>query len=157
MVVMLRWSMCVGMLACITACGGFPQSPAVEATQLFAAESKIVLAAAEEILARQGYVFETAELNDGMLVGQQVETVRGTGRDAYLKGSVIRTQVVVEAAPAESGTEVLASFNINVQRATGERRTWSPETPQASRLRRQFYSELQDELSGSFTYSSFGQ
>ena len=151
---MLRRLMCAGLLGCMVGCAGLLRTPPTEPTQFFAAEAKLVLAAAEEVLARQGYVFEPIEPNDGMLVGQQVERVPGTGRDAYLKGSVVRTQVVVEAAPSESGTEVLASFNINVEQRTGERRTLSPETPQAARLRRQFYAELQSELGDSFTSSS---
>jgi len=133
------------VLLLLSGCARDTNAPPPSNDRFYALQARTVLEAAEEVLRNQGYVFEENELDLGILVGRQVErTTRG--RDSVIKGTIINTQVAVEATESEGGTDLLASFNISTQRPTGERRTFSSETPQAQRLRRQFYSELELQL-----------
>ncbi len=143
------WGRPIGLLSLVLllACAQAPldgETP-VEAERFYPAEARVLLETAEDLLLSQGYVFEENELDLGILVGQQIEQV-SRGRGSTIKGTIIRTQVVVEASAEGAGTAVLASFNISIERPTGERRTLTSETPQARRLRRDFYTELEAQL-----------
>jgi len=136
-------------VACVTN----PDVGAAARAQHFSADTPVVLDAAEEVLSRQGYVFEDIQLDDGVRIAQQIEQItRPRGSD--IKGTIVRTQVVIEATPDATGTNLSATFNISLRRPTGERRTFSPETPQASRLRREFYMDLINELGEVYTSSA---
>ena len=136
-------------------CGLFaPLESEGDDTEFYSEKQSVVLAAAEDLLARKGYVFEETELDYGMLVGSQVERVRQRRtRDAFPRDTLVRTQVVLEVSPRGAGTDLRATFSIEVERPTGERRSWPPETSPAKRLRRSFYSELRQELDGSLASS----
>ena len=128
-------------------CAATPDSEEPGATEFFAADATLVLEVAEDLLARQGYVFEESELSYGMLVGQQLERVEERrSRDSFPRETLVRTQVVIEASARGDGTDIRATFSISLRRATGERRTWSPETPPALKLQRKFYVELREQV-----------
>ena len=105
----------------------------------------LVLEAAVSVLNQEGYVLSPVDLNLNVLTGLQERTLP-RGQDGLLPGTLLTTQIVVEANPSGAGTQLVATYSIRSRRPTGEVRVWVSESPLGQRLRSRFVAALREEL-----------
>jgi hypothetical protein len=109
------------------------------------AEPALVREALVAVLTRDGYVLEPSDPELTFLSGRQERTV-SRFEFGLLPGTELTTEVVVEAEPSGSGTNVLATYSIRSRLKTGESRIWVSESPLAEHTRQGMLADLRAEL-----------
>src|SRR5689334_7442499 len=97
----LALALLLGWSACVT-------EPEAEAPCYLEAAPALVLEAAVSVLNQEGYVLSPIDTNYNLLTGQQERTLT-RGQDGLLPGTMLTTQIVVEANPSGAGTELVAT------------------------------------------------
>jgi hypothetical protein len=132
-------ALALSLWACVSA------PPAELPPRYFEATPAAVLEAAVSVLNQEGYVLGPVDPNINLVTGQQERTIT-RARDGLVPGTLLTTQIVVEADESGTGTQLRATFSIRSRRPTGEVRLWVPESPLGQRLRSRFFAALNQEL-----------
>jgi hypothetical protein len=138
-------------LAC--ACSAFQTRPDVSNVPVYyTAPAMDALQVAADVLRSQGWQMGAVDVDLLFLEGEQeYETPRtslGAPGGSQRGTRVIRVVVVQAQARAEGGSEVRATFNITAIPASGIRRNFDANSPEALRLRDAFFDALGRELGG---------
>jgi hypothetical protein len=134
---------CLALALWLTACA--TPEPAETPPEYFEAAPSVVLEAAVAVLNLEGYVVGPVDANLNLVTGTQERTIT-RAQDGLVPGTLLTTQIVVEANPSGTGTQLAASFSIRSRRPTGELRVWVSESPLGQRLRGRFFAGLRQEL-----------
>lgn len=126
-------------------CACAPLEPAELPPEYVDAAPALVLEAAAAVLTQDGYVLSPIDPDLSLLTGQQERTLT-RAQDGLVPGTFLTTQIVIEADPSGTGTQLRATFSIRSRRPTGEVRLWIPESPLGQRLRNRFLAALDREL-----------